>query len=456
MKISKLKYLTLFIVSILTMCYAQFSFGAISPEEAAKLGTTLTGVGAEKAGNREGTIPPYAGGLTKPPANFKPGSGVRPDPFAAERPLFSINAQNMSQYVDKLTEGTKALMKKYPTYRIDVYKTHRTAAFPDSVIKNTAKNAVTAKTANNGISLRDSRAGYPFPIPKNGYEAMWNHLVRYSGRSNEGRVSNWVMDSSGKLTNTSKFQWWEEYPYYDSDKSRSDADLFEKQRAIWVAPPRMAGQGSMLFDAVNAYEKQRVAFMYLPGQRRVKLAPEIGYDTPDSSTAGANVFDEVYVFNGSMDRYDMKLIGKKEMYVPYNCYKAAYEAKSEELFKPKHLNPDLLRWELHRVWVVEATLKPGKRHIYPKRRFYLDEDSWAALAGDNYDAQGFLVTINYMHLSPCYDMLVPSTRFCMTYNTIGNFYAIDFWLGEGGFHRQAKVRLERDWSPASMAGAGIR
>jgi hypothetical protein len=39
------------------------------------------------------------------------------------------------------------------------------------------------------------------------------------------------------------------------------------------------------------------------------------------------------------------------------------------------------------VWVVDATLKPGKRHINARRTFYLDEDSWQILVIDHYDSQ---------------------------------------------------------------------
>jgi hypothetical protein len=99
----------------------------VTADEAKQLGTTLTQVGAEKAGNKEGTIPEYTGGLTTAPAGFDKGKGVRPDPFASEKPVASIDAKNMDKYADKLSEGTKALMQANADYRIDVYPTHRTA-----------------------------------------------------------------------------------------------------------------------------------------------------------------------------------------------------------------------------------------------------------------------------------------------------------------------------------------
>jgi hypothetical protein len=361
------------ITLMVIMTWAPFSFGAVSPEEAAQLGTTLTGVGAEKAGNKDGAIPPYTGGLTKSPANYQPGSGVYTDPFPSERPLLSINAQNMAQYADKLTEGTKALMKKFSSFHIDVYKTHRTVAFPEFVIKNTAKNAVKAMTYSGGLSIKEARAGYPFPIPKDGFEAMWNHLLRYSGRAWADKYSVWNVDMNGKARMAQDTILQSECAYYDEDLTRYDADTYWKARWVFLGPPRLIGEAGMLIDPLNMYEKGRVAYQYLPGQRRVKLAPEIGFDTPVSYQMGAITYDDQRMFCGSMERFNMKLIGKKHMYVPYNSYNVTF-TPPDKLFGPKHINPDVVRWELHRVWVVEGALKPGKRHIYRKRRFYLDED----------------------------------------------------------------------------------
>ena len=172
----------------------------VTAEEAKKLGTTLTPIGAEKPGNKAGTIPEYTGGLTTPPAGFKPGDGIRPDPFAGEKPLFSIDAKNMAQYEAQLTEGAKALMKAYPTFRMDVYKTHRTVAFPKFVLDNTVASATRAKTTNDGRSMQGAHAGFPFPIPQDGYEAMWNHLVRFNGPSYEAKYRNLNVDASGRPT----------------------------------------------------------------------------------------------------------------------------------------------------------------------------------------------------------------------------------------------------------------
>jgi hypothetical protein len=443
-----------FIVIGLLLASAVSALGAVSAEEAKMLGTTLTAVGAEKEGNADGSIPPYTGGLTTPPANFKEGSGIRPDPFADEKPLFSINAGNMSKYDDKLTEAAKVLMKKYQTFRIDVYPTHRTVALPKYVLDATAINAVTAQTTNGGLGIENARSGVPFPIPKDGYEAMWNHLLRFTGEAIEYKFRCWNINSAGRKSLSSSGTAQQEFPYYN--KLNPSADTYIMLKINYNAPARRNGEALMAVDPLNLAEKSRVAHQYLPGQRRVKLAPEIAFDTPNPGAAGMATYDDAFIFNGSMERYNFKLVGKKEMYVPYNEYKMQYHTKSDDLFLPHHINPDHVRFELHRVWVVEATLKPGKRHIYTKRIFYLDEDSWVALASDQYDARGQLFRAAFSTFTYSYDAQAPFVDAIFYYDLIANSYNLQMHFGDGGYLRHTSPFPKNEWSPDSLAGSGIR
>jgi hypothetical protein len=442
------------LVLLVAAACAGTSYAAVTPEEAKALGTTLTAIGAEKAGNKDGTIPPYEGGLTTPPAGFKPGDGVRPDPFAGDKPRLVIDAKNMAQHAAQLTAGTQALMQKYPTFRVDVYPTHRSVAFPKFVAENTAKNAVHAKTLNDGRSMEGAHAGFPFPIPKNGYEAMWNHLVRFNGSSYEARYRNLNVDASGHVALATEGISVQEYPYWEAAKPA--ADTFWRIKLTYTGPARRAGEALMIIDPLDIGAKDRRAWTYLPGQRRVKVAPDLAYDTPNPGTAGATTFDDTFIFNGSMDRFDFRLVGKKEMIVPYNDYAAVYGAKQDQLLKPNHLNPDLVRWELHRVWVVEATLREGKRHVYGKRVFYLDEDSWAALASDEYDARGQLYRAGFAYMTPSYDVPAPYTDMFGHYDLVSRVYSLTGFIAETGGLRQTKPLPDREWSADSLAGAGIR
>jgi hypothetical protein len=426
---------------------------AVTPEEAKALGTTLTSVGAEKAANKDGTIPAYTGGMTTPPAGYKAGDGLRPDPFAADKVKVAIDAKNMASYADKLTEGTKALMQKYPGFRIDVYPTHRSVAFPKYVTDNTEKDATRAKTTNNGLSIEGAHAGFPFPIPKTGNEAMWNHLVRFNGPAYEAKYRNLNVDANGHTALATEGQSVQEYPFWDPAKT---SETYWRLKLSYTAPARRAGEALLLVDPLDIGTKDRRAWAYLPGQRRVKVAPDLSFDTPNPGTAGATTFDDTFMFNGSMDRFDFKLVGKKEMFVPYNDYKAVYGSRQDDLLKPNHLNPDLVRWELHRVWEVDATLKQGKRHVYSKRTFYLDEDSWAILASDEYDARGQLWRTGFAYMTPSYDVPAPYTDMFGHYDLVSRVYSLTGYIAETGGMRQVKALPEREWTADALAGAGIR
>ncbi|HSI55795.1 MAG TPA: DUF1329 domain-containing protein [Ramlibacter sp.] len=430
------------------------ALSAVTADEARALGTTLTPIGAEKAANKEGTIPAYTGGLTTPPAGFKAGDGIRPNPFAAEKPRLVVDAKNMAQHGAQLTEGTKALIQKFPSFRVDVYPTHRSAAFPKWVGDNTAKMALQAKTANEGRSMQGAHAGFPFPIPKTGYEAMWNHLVRFNGPAYESKYRNLTVDANGRTTLVTEGTSVQEYPFWDN--SKTSADTFWRIKNTYTGPARRAGEALMVVDPIDMGSKERRAWMYLPGQRRVKVAPDLSHDTPNPGTAGATTFDDLFMFTGSMDRFDFKLVGKKEILVPYNAYQAVYQAKQDDLLKPNHLNPDLVRWELHRTWVVEATLREGKRHVYGKRTFYLDEDSWAILASDEYDLRGQLYRVGFAYMAPSYDQPAPYTDMFGHYDLVARVYSLIGFIAESGGMRAVKALPDREWTADSLAGAGIR
>ncbi len=425
-------------------------------DEAKMLGTTLTLIGAEKAGNKDGTIPEYTGGLTTAPASFDKSKNVRPDPFASEKPLYSIDAKNMDKYADKLSEGTRAVMKAIPTFRIDVYPTHRTAAYPKFVLDNTVKNATRGKLSEDGLSMHSARGGFPFPIPKNGNEVMENFAARFNGDSLlMPKFSAYNVDSSGKVVLSAQGRFLQESVFYDESKSEMPKVLTRLQ-VNYNGPARRAGESLLSIDPVDYSENGRRAWLYLPGQRRVRLAPDLAYDTPNSSTAGMSSYDDVYLFNGKMDRFNFKLIGKKEIYVPYNTYRFTYNAKPEEVFQAKSVNPAVVRWELHRVWVVEAKLKEGQRHIYSRRTFYVDEDSWTALASDQYDGRGQLWRAGFAYLTQSYDVPVPTSLTDGHYDLIAGTYYMNVWPGSSGVKISESYKPDSDWTPDSLSTEGVR
>ncbi|MFU2327077.1 DUF1329 domain-containing protein [Pseudomonas sp. NFX98] len=452
-----MKFVQTVLAASLAMVLAAQAQAAVSPQDVAKLGSSLTLVGAEKAGNADGSIPAYNGGLTTPPASFKAGDSMRPDPFASEKPLLVIDGKNVDQYKSMLSATTVELAKRFPTFRVDVFPTHRTVSLPQAVLDNGVKNASGAKSLEGGLAIENVLPGVPFPIPQSGNEAMWNFLLRYQGVSINSKYDSWNVDSAGVPSLAITGQAFISYPIYENlTQPISSADVYYQMKLSYTGPARRAGEAIMLKDAANPLQQPRRAWQYLPGQRRVKLAPNLAYDTPNPGTAGAGTYDDVFVFNGALDRYDWKLVGKQEMIVPYNTYKLTYVQDPKSLTSANHLAPDFVRWEKHRVWVVEGTLKSGARHIYAKRRFYLDEDSWTALASDQYDARGQLYRGSFAFLSQSYDKQVPDSTPFMIYDLVGGTYNINGVVGPYGGIKYIDPLSKAQWSSESLAGAGIR
>ena len=154
----------------------------ISSDEIARLGKDLTPLGAEKAGNADGTIPEWTGGITKPPPGYKLGEHHR-DPYADDKPLFVIDKSNLDKYRDKLSLGHQRMLAMYPTFKLTVYPTRRSASAPQRIYDATRKIAATAKLVDEGNGVDGAIIGIPFPIPKNGLEVIWNHLLRYRGET---------------------------------------------------------------------------------------------------------------------------------------------------------------------------------------------------------------------------------------------------------------------------------
>ncbi len=370
-----------------------------STEEAARLGRDLTPFGSEKAGNAEGTIPAWDGGITQPPTNYKPGDH-HPDPFADDDVLFKINQANMAEYADQMTEGHKALLTADENYFLNVYPSRRTMSAPQRIYDATKKIAPTATLTKDGNGLLNAAEGTPFPIPENGLEVIWNHLVRWRGNYVDRTCVYAPVTRSGgynlgKVRTETRFQY--SLPGMTEEKM-DNVILFVKHSLL--GPPRVAGRILLVHDTLNQSAETRKSWAYNPGQRRVRRAPQLCFDTPDTGSEGVRTVDDYDLFNGSPERYDWKLVGKKEMYIPYNSYLLHSDTlKYKDIIQPLHLNPDYLRYELHRVWVVEATLKNGIRHLYKKRVFYIDEDSWSIVATDKYDkhdqlwrsAEGFMI-----------------------------------------------------------------
>ena len=376
-----------------TLCAALALLGwgaaavAATEAQAQALGKDLTPMGAERGANKDGSIPAWNGGDLKAPAGWKPGQ-ARPDPYAGDKVLFTIDASNVDKYKDRLSDGQVAMLKSLKGYRLDVYPTRRSCGYPQAVYDNTRKNATGAKLAANGFDLEKAvSGGVPFPIPANGAEAMWNYKLRWLGEGRIERYSTVFSQADGKFVPLVQDQWTSTPGGNQTGKPMPEGEGVEYRLLNEVVTP--AARTGELILIHYFLDKDNDAWLYFPGQRRVRRAPTFSYDNPVPGYENLLAVDQYPMFGGRLDRYDWKLVGKQEMFVPYNTFRFNdQDKKLADIFGPDYPKRDLVRYEAHRVWKIEATVKAGQRHTFPKRVVYLDEDTWMMLGADLYDAQG--------------------------------------------------------------------
>ena len=452
-----------FVLSVIVFAWmvSGQAVAAVSEKEAKRLKADLTPYGAERAGNKEGSIPEWQGGLLEKdiPENYEPGMH-HPDPFEGERPRFTITAQNMDQYADLLSEGLRGMLRTYPdTFYIPVYPTRRTASAPEWVYDNIYKNALNATLTNNGNGIAGAYAGIAFPIPVDSkgkvdpLQILWNHLTRWRGIFVKRDASEAVVQRGGDYALVTSEQEID-FVYYHKEGSAEELD----NRLLYFTskvkqPARLSGGAILVHDTIDRVKDPRKAWGYNAGQRRLRRAPNLAYDTPVASADGIIVADDVDIFNGAGDRYDWKFLGKKEMIIPYNNYKLdSGELKYEDVLKPGHVNPEYTRYELHRVWVIEGTLKEGQRHIYAKRRFYLDEDSWNIALADQFDERGDLWRVSISFLKNFYEVPVLWTALDVYHDLSSRRYYVAFLDNENDHSLEFSEVPPRDgyFKPAAL------
>jgi hypothetical protein len=442
---------TLLALSIASLLAAPAVHAKLSAEQAARLGADLTPTGAQVSANADGSIPAWTGGLTQAPAGFSAG-GNYVDPFAAEKPLLSITAANMAQHAERLSAGQQAMLKTFSDYKINVYPSHRTAALPQVAYEAIRSQSQQVELLANGNGLQGySGASVPFPIPASGIEALWNHLARYRGKGWETTYAEFPVQVSGSFTPLIRRQKFAPA----SAVADAEANRLQYYVSYLIAPDSVAGQATLVHEPLDQVKERRLAWTYNPGQRRVLRAPEISYDNPQQNFDGLRTTDMIDMYNGAPDKYDWKLVGKQEMYIPYNTYQLHdKQQRYADIVQAGHLNQELIRYEAHRVWVVEGTLKAGERHVYAKRRFYLDEDSWAITAADLYDGRGELWRVQEAHPIQFYDVLLPYAQSEVSYDLQSRRYGVvGLRNQEKGYDFSASARL-RDFSADALRRLG--
>ncbi|MGV8050781.1 MAG: DUF1329 domain-containing protein [Anaerolineaceae bacterium] len=456
-KIMLLCFWVAFVVSIAIPIEAK-----VTTQEAERLKSELTPFGAQRAGNAEGTIPAWEGGLTTAPKNvkFDPNTTpIRPDPFADDKVLFTITADNMSQYADKLSEGQKAFFKNHPdSFKMNVYPSRRTAAAPQWIYDNTHKNALAAEITEDGLGVKGAFGGIPFPIPTRGEEAIFNHSNAFQGFDRINVSGSILVYGDGSRTEGGAGQYIYKSNFYDKDKALDTFDGYNLNFVvIYENPARRKGEFILTKYPLNYSEMgNQATWQYLPGQRRVRRAPNLAYDTPNPTYGGIANYDDAFCFNGAIDRFSWKLVGKKEMFVMYNNYQFDL-ASTDDLFTPNHPNPKYVRWELHRVWVLEATLKEGVRHNYGKRVMYLDEDTWIILWADNYDTRGNLWRQSASTVESFWDVPCVRQRVVLYFTLDKDLYCLNQTINGATSPAITETKLDDDYfTPQNIRKLGRR
>ncbi|MCF4164110.1 DUF1329 domain-containing protein [Zavarzinia compransoris] len=431
-----------------------------STEEIARLGTALTPFGAEREGSADGLLAPYSGRwLGAPPGIAFAGTGApQADPYAAEKPLFSIDAGNVGQHAARLSEGQKAMFRKFPdSFRMDVYPCHRDFRFGDDLLANLKRNAAEAALTPDGEGVTGVYGAPAFPFPKTGLELIWNAITVPRPFTMRGTMDEAVVYPNGTIAWGA--QKWDIYcPSYDPAVARAD---FDGTSALvyrtTLKPEREAGTVVLAREYWDFARRPTQAWTYVPGTRRVKQVAEVAGDYP-VGPGGFHTVDDTGLWAQSPRRYDWELVGKREIFVPYNAFRIDDPAlRYTDLLGAAHLNPDHLRWELHRCWVVRAKLKPGLRHVYGARTIYLDEDSLNPVVADLYDPRGDLYRLAMNTIAYDYATRILGQHVCIYYDLVSGAYMVDRLTNEVSDRPRCNEgdREARDYSPQALARKAI-
>ncbi len=424
----------------------------VSKQEAKQLGGRLTAMGAQRAANAAGTIPSYTGGLPQ---------DLTADPFADiyanEKPLFVITASNVEQYKNNLSPGQLAMFAKYPdTYNMPIYQTHRTVNFPVHIQDKAKNNATSAILLNDGNALGEYDETFPFAIPKSGVEVIWNHSSRFRGGSSQLNSAMLPVERNGTFMPIKISANFTPPQYlvggYDAKK---DNNIMFYYTSVIKSPARLTGNILLVHETIDQVAEPRKAWLYNAGQRRVRRAPQVAYDAPD--TGSMRTTDQVDMFNGAPDRYNWKLIGKKELYIPYNSYKImSRDAKYADIIGAGHINQDYTRYELHRVWHVQATLKEGTRHVYAKRDIYVDEDSWQIAVADHYDGRGKLWRVAEGHSMQFVNVDAPWYVASTNYDLVSGRYMAELNNEERDAFKFGSFKKRKEFTTSAIRRSGKR
>jgi hypothetical protein len=443
----------------ISMVLSAGALAKIPAEQAATLSSELTPLGATRAANADGSIPEWTGGITELPAGYTVGAH-HIDPYPTDKVQYTITASNLAEYKSLLTPGQIKLFETYPdSYKMNVYQTRRSASYPEHVYQAVKDNATRSELVEGGNGIKQAAVGIPFPVPATGLEAIWNHTLRYRGESVSRSGGQAAPTASGSYTYVGLNETLL-LPYNVKGASAEELEktniLFKFKQKV-TEPARLAGTALLVHETMDQVKTPRQAWTYNTGQRRVRRAPNVAYDAPGTAADGLRTTDDFDMYNGAPNRYNWTLKGKQELLIPYNDYRLhSDKVKYADILQPGHINPDLVRYEKHRVWVVEANLKENTRHTYKKRVFYIDEDSWQVAVTDIYDNRDELYRVAVAHAINYYEVPTLWSTLDVYHDIQSRRYLAIGLDNETKMYDFSKKLNERDFTPAALRREGRR
>lgn len=443
----------------ISMVLSAGALAKIPAEQAATLSSELTPLGATRAANADGSIPEWTGGITELPAGYTVGAH-HIDPYPTDKIQYTITASNLAEYKSLLTPGQIKLFETYPeTYKMNIYQTRRSASYPKHVYQAVKDNATRSELVEGGNGIKQAAVGIPFPVPATGLEAIWNHTLRYRGESVSRSGGQAAPTASGSYTYVGLNETLL-LPYNVKGASAEELEktniLFKFKQKV-TEPARLAGTALLVHETMDQVKTPRQAWTYNTGQRRVRRAPNVAYDAPGTAADGLRTTDDFDMYNGAPNRYNWTLKGKQELLIPYNDYRLhSDKVKYADILQPGHINPDLVRYEKHRVWVVEANLKENTRHTYKKRVFYIDEDSWQVAVTDIYDNRDELYRVAVAHAINYYEVPTLWSTLDVYHDIQSRRYLAIGLDNETKMYDFSKKLNERDFTPAALRREGRR
>ncbi len=370
-----------FMVSVFVL-----SFVVLGSYSASFAAADISLVGADPGPNESGEIPAWVGiaGL-QCPADYEKGDFL-PNPYEAEKPLYRIDHTNVDKYKHRLSFGQVTRLKRHKRFYMNIYPAHRNLEYLPEYYAATIETQKSVKIDEDN-TLIGFKGGVAFPHAKNGLEAAWNVRRMYTSDDAMSSLVDRIVSPAGKIKKTiqiAKVMTLGEGRI--THKLPNPNKLAQKIVAFYTYPADTAGTCFMAYSYLDS-TKLDETWLYLPTLRRVRRAP--------SMTGGGQIDGELCMdengqeFRGNVNDWTWKLHGKKEHYVAYNCFSIFVKGtKPEDECWAQDLNPERLRYELHRVYKLEANAIEGLNHPYKKRVGFYDEDAWQPLLGDRYDKRG--------------------------------------------------------------------